>query len=71
MINNLTLTTKQIFCFLCEIDNDFPVQLSAKADLEELATKFANNATICAEIQDDKIIGMVAGYTKNTVNNIG
>lgn len=56
---------------MSEIDSDFPIRLSEKTALEELATKFANNATICAEIQDNKIIGMVAGYTKNTVNNIG
>ena len=71
MHSRLTSNYKRILEFLSEIDSDFPVQLSEKIGLEELATKLANNATICTEIQDDKIIGMVAGYTNNTVNNMG
>lgn len=71
MKNYINKKIKPIYDFLCEIDNDFPVPLSVKTDLEKLAIKFATNATICTEAQDNKIIGMVAGYTKNTVNSLG
>ena len=63
------ITEKQIEEFLRKVDYDFPVPLSQKQDLSELAKKFFEKATICAEVYDGIIVSMVAGYTENIINN--
>lgn len=35
-----------------------------------LAKKFAEKATVCVELENDKICSMVAGYTDDVTNNI-
>ena len=53
----------QIYYFLCEVDQSFPVPLSDKQDLKAYAEKLLDKATICAVIEQGKIRSMVAGYT--------
>ena len=60
-----------ILDFLQEVDQDFPVPVSSKVSLSELAKKYCECATLCCEYDNNKIIAMVAGYTVNTPENIG
>lgn len=64
------VTVKMIEDFLYDVDKDFPVNLSKKVDLENYAKKLYEKATICCEIDDNMIIGMVAGYTDNIVDDM-
>lgn len=48
---------------LKRVDSLFPVPLSQKQPLEELARKFCEKATICAQWEDGEIVSIVAGYT--------
>ena len=61
--------TIKIATFLRAIDTDFPVPLSNKQCLEDLATKFSNVATLCTREKDGEILALVAGYTENLENN--
>ncbi|MGN1052296.1 MAG: GNAT family N-acetyltransferase [Candidatus Scatosoma sp.] len=65
-----SLTINQIKIFLKSVDNDFPVSLSCKQNLDDLACKFYEKATICAKIQDGKILSAVIGYTENLKDNM-
>jgi ribosomal protein S18 acetylase RimI-like enzyme len=60
-----SLSVKQIERFLREVDRTFPIPLSQKQDLRELARKFHERASICAEASGERILAMVAGYTAN------
>lgn len=64
------LTVQQILDFLKRVDTTFPVPLSKKQSLAELAQKFYDKATICAESEHDKIVCIVAGYTEELTDNI-
>ena len=57
--------------FLIDVEGLFPVPLSKKNDLNQLAKKFSKYATLCIESQGDNIISLVAGYTDNVVNDMG
>lgn len=56
--------------FLFDVDMDFPVPLSDKVVLNEYAVKLYEKATLCCEIDDGTIVGMVAGYTENIINDM-
>lgn len=56
--------------FLEQVDQTFPVPLSKKHDLHEFAAKLLQNATICAEVENGRIISAVAGYTERLVENM-
>lgn len=52
------------------MDNNFPIPLSQKISLEELAQKFLEKGTLCVKIENGEIISMLAGYTQNVINNM-
>lgn len=56
--------------FLQKVDQTFPIPLSQKQDLNCLAKKISEKATICVELENEEICSMVAGYTDNVINNI-
>lgn len=56
--------------YLYKVDKTFPVSLSQKVNLEEYARKLLEKATLCFEIWDKELVGLVAGYTDNMVNGI-
>ncbi len=62
---------EKIFEFLKEIDSDFPTPLSHKVDLAEYAKKLVEKATLCIIEENNQIVSLVVGYTKNTDNGIG
>lgn len=64
------ISLKMIQSFLCTIDKDFPIHLSDKVNLDEYANKLYKNATICCKVNNGEIIGMVAGYTENIVDDM-
>lgn len=64
------ISRELVLSFLEEVDRSFPVPLSHKQNLENLADKFIENATICAEIENNEICSMVVGYTNNVVNHM-
>lgn len=64
----MKVTKEMILVFLQTVDKDFPIPISEKTDLESYAEKLFDRATICAEVIDNHITGMVAGYVKNTIN---
>lgn len=69
-MKTLEISFEQIYEFLENVDCSFPVPISQKQNLYELAKKFEEKATICAEIRDKKICAMVAGYTDHVLNNL-
>ncbi len=68
MKNNYTL--EQIENFLTCVDCDFPMPLHEKVNLSSFSLKLYKNADIFVEIDNDEIIGMVAGYIKNAEDNV-
>lgn len=63
------LTKKQLVDFLFRIDQDFPIPLSDKVDIVEYAGKLMEKADLVARIEENSIRGLVAGYTKNIIDN--
>ena len=61
-------SVSQIFTFLTAVDTLFEVPLSQKQELFSFAQKLNEKATICAKVEGDTIVAMVAGYTENTDN---
>lgn len=59
-----------IEAFLIDVDMDFPIPLSDKVILNEYAVKLYEKATLCCEIDNGTIVGMVAGYTENIINDM-
>lgn len=55
--------------FLNRVDNMFPIPISKKQDLHLFAIKLCEKATLCIEVENEKIISMVAGYTENVLDN--
>ena len=68
-IGNERITEKKLLTFLNKMDPLFPIPLSRKTYLKNYAEKLHQNATICFQEVDGSIVGVVAGYTENTVNN--
>lgn len=66
-----TINNNELETFLSAVDELFPVPLSQKQELAVFADKLAQKGTICAELSNDKIVALVAGYTDNVPNNIG
>ncbi|MBO5312819.1 MAG: GNAT family N-acetyltransferase [Clostridia bacterium] len=62
--------TEKIEKFLRLVDKDFPVPLSCKQDLSQLARKLCEKGTLCAREENGEIVALVAGYTDNLENNI-
>lgn len=65
------VSLKDIEVFLREVNAEFPIPLSQKVDLSELAVKFFEKATLCCRCDQGRIIAMVAGYLDHTLNNMG
>ncbi|MBQ7352539.1 MAG: GNAT family N-acetyltransferase [Clostridia bacterium] len=61
----IEISKDSLLQFLKKVDSDFPVPLSEKQDLNAFADKLIKNATICYEMNDEEIVGLVAGYTNN------
>lgn len=66
----MKVTKKLLTTFLKDNDNKFPVKLSSKCSLEDYAIKLLEHGTICAEFHENKIIGLVAGYTNNLKDDL-
>ena len=66
----MDINATAIEAFLRKVDQDFPVPLSQKQDLGDLAQKFARAATLCVAASDTGITAMVAGYTENLANGM-
>ena len=62
--------SNKLLQFLCAVDHDFPIAVSSKTDLKELAEKYCKYADLCCEYSNEEIIAVVAGYTENTPSNI-
>ncbi len=62
---------EKILEFLKNVDADFPTPLSHRVDLAEYVKKLIEKATLCVIEENNKIVSLVAGYTKNTDNRIG
>lgn len=62
-------TREQLSIFLNAVDKDFSVPLSQKQNLTALTDKFYDYGTLFAEVDDGKIISLVAGYTDNVIND--
>lgn len=61
----IEISKDSLLQFLKKVDSAFPVPLSEKQDLNAFADKLIKNATICYEMNDEEIVGLVAGYTNN------
>lgn len=56
--------------FLNDVDQTFPIPLSNKVRLDDYAQKLITKATLCTEMMDNKLVGLVAGYTENIYENM-
>lgn len=61
----------ELITFLERVDSLFPTPLSAKESLQVLAQKLLKYGTLCPKFDNGQMVGLVAGYTENTVNNLG
>ncbi len=50
---------------LCAIDKTFPIPLSAKTDLAELAAKFIDKGYVYLAIEYENLVGMVGFYAND------
>lgn len=66
----MVYSKEKIERFLRDVDRTFPIPISEKTDLHELASKFFEKATMCCIDDGEEICSMVAGYTENTIDNI-
>jgi ribosomal protein S18 acetylase RimI-like enzyme len=65
----MVITLKSLVAFFHEIDNTFPIPLSKKQDLYDFAVKILTKATICAHIENGRILAAVIGYTDHIIDN--
>lgn len=56
--------------FLKNVDKDFPIPLSKKIKIDEYAEKLISTANVIVEKDNGKIIGIVAGYIDNSIEEI-
>ena len=69
MINNKQEIEKEkFFDFIKKINYDFPIPVSEKVDLNEYCEKLWEKAELVAEVQDEEILGLVAGYMNDLEN---
>lgn len=69
MINNKQEIEKEkFFDFIKKINYDFPIPISEKVDLNEYCEKLWEKAELVAEVQDEEIRGLVAGYMNDLEN---
>ncbi len=61
---------KKIYDFLIAIDDSLPVKLSDRVDVSQFANKIVEKANVFVETENDKIIGLVAGYINDTKTKI-
>lgn len=59
-----------IYEFLKTIDKDFPIPISNKTNLGLFSEKLYQKATLCIHKEEGRIVGMVAGYTEDLINNM-
>ena len=64
-------TLKQLETFLKEVDASFPVPLSQKQELGAFAKKLFEKGTLCAILEEGRILSLAAGYTRDVVNEMG
>lgn len=70
-MNNDGLQLEELLAFLTEVDKDFPIALSQKIPLEELARKMYDRADFAIQRSEDgELIGLVGGYATNSVGDI-
>lgn len=68
-MNKEQITVKQIKKFLNTVDKDFPIPLSNRQNLDDLAQKFYEKATFCVKIKNGEIISAMIGYTDNLIED--
>ncbi len=65
-----TLEKEALYKFLLSVDQAFPIPLSCKVDLWEYTCKLVQKATLCIKTQGEGIVGLVAGYTEDLIDNM-
>jgi ribosomal protein S18 acetylase RimI-like enzyme len=65
------VSRSELIDYFEKVDDLFPTPLSAKESLQVLAEKLLKYGTLCQEFDNGKMVGLVAGYTENAVNNLG
>ena len=61
---------EKIEIFLSEVDKLFPTPLSKKQNLKDYASKLSEQADIFISLEDEKIMALVAGYIRNSVDEM-
>ena len=56
----------EICFFLKEVDKDFPIFLSSKCSLEDLANKFDQYADVIVAVDKNVFVGLIAAYISNS-----
>lgn len=62
-IQDDSLKIKKLVCFLNEIDNDLPISLSSRVNIDQYAEKIYHNSEMCMRMdENNRIISLVSGY---------
>lgn len=67
---NKNITEKELYNYLVQVDNDFPVALSDKLELTKLSKKLYERADVVVERVGGRVVGIVAGYATNSQTDI-
>lgn len=70
MCKNETITRSELYHFLCQTDQFFPVPISQKQDLESYAKKLCERADIIAYREKGQLSGVIAGYITRSVDEM-
>lgn len=68
--NQNKISKAQLVNYFKNVDSLFPEPLSTKCILNEFVEKLLSKGTLCPEIWDGELVGLVAGYTDNLVNDM-
>lgn len=63
------MTEDELLLFLQEVDSLFPIKLSDKINLKELCSKFLSVGTLFSIFENNKLVGLLAGYNNDLENS--
>ena len=70
--SNKDITEREVFDFLDNMKNEFPISLDCKTNLKNTANKLYNKGAIfLVKDENNKIIGLIGGYINDLISRRG
>lgn len=69
--NHEKFNNDELYEYLVNHDNDFPIPVSLKTNLSDYSDKLKKYGNIIYAIRENKIIGIIGYYDNNTTEKIG